>query len=72
VARKSTGDKKLEALIDGIHKRIEQYEVVNKAKLAEIEVDKSMVGILRQQLNEIEETCKEFDNGNDKEQEEEV
>lgn len=55
MARKSAGDKKLEAIVDGIHKKIEQYEAINKAKLAEIEGDKYMISVLKDQLKSIEE-----------------
>jgi hypothetical protein len=61
MSKKSIGDKKLEMIIDNVHKQIEHYEAVNKEKMAEIENNNSMIKILKQQLESIEDMCKGVD-----------
>ena len=63
MSKKSVGDKKLERIIDNVHKKIEQYEAINKENMDEVDNNISMIKVLKEQLTSIQDMCKEVDGG---------
>ncbi len=61
MARKSSGDKKLKAIIDSINGDIEHREKAISARENENQRDQEIVNILKAQVKKIKEICKKYD-----------